>query len=129
MANDDSASNRYGFLKPAHQPAHRSTLSRPGVSSEFVHSKILDRVEKLIASIEQTVKNTILKPDTPAAPGRTSGSESIGSESIGSESIKEQLQSIKTDSPDYKQEGIMVLRECVSLVDGQLNNINHKLNP
>ncbi len=106
---EDRAFNRHSFLaKSSH--GHRSTL---GVNSEFVHSKILDRVEKLIANLEQAVKN----------PGSKSGA------SATSESMKEKLEIMKSDAPDHKQVGIIVLKECVAVVDGQLNNTPSQLTP
>ena len=111
ISGDDSAFNRHRFIaKPALE--HPSSLG-VGVNPEYVH-KILDRVERLITKLEQAVNKS--------PPGSTGSSRS-------SETIKAQLESIKSDAPDYKKEGILVLKECASLVDGELNNIHHQLNP
>lgn len=53
---NEGATNRYAF----HAKAHTSTLSKPGVTPEFVHAEILLPLENLI---EKTLKAASLKPD------------------------------------------------------------------
>ncbi|BCA94117.1 hypothetical protein TUM19329_04780 [Legionella antarctica] len=103
-SGDDSASNRYGFLKPAGQ----STLNHPGVNSEFAH-QIHDRVKSLVNSIVTVQK---------------SGTRYDATEK--SDSMKAQLEILKSESTDPKQEAREVLKECLLKIE-EVNNTNHKL--
>ncbi len=111
-SGDDSGSSRLGFY--AHRPAStpRTTSTPPGVALEYAH-QILDRVTKLSKSLE-IAQNSGAKSEATAK----------------TDSIKAQLESIKSEPSDPRQEGIEVLKECALRLDEQLNEITtHKFSP